>query len=186
MFIIGILIGFIAYMYPKKYETIGTLYITRKVETGFDNYFKYEGYYALQNSSNQTLSIVEILDSEEIKQNIILQKSNILTKKDILYLNKNISIKKLAPQIIKVKTTAKSDKESLELWSVLVKSSIEKINTINHYKGDRSLYINLIDNPVTTQIYYPLYICLIFGFGISLSIYLFKIYIQNFIETRKK
>lgn len=177
--VVGILIGLIVFIYPKKYETIGNLYITRKVDKSFSTDFKYEGYYAVQNATNQTLSIVEILDSEEIKQNILLKNNDTLTKKEINNLSKNIKIKKTAPQIIQVRTLNTTYKGSLVLWEEIVTESIKKYNKINYTNGDKYVSINVIDTPFTSQIYLSLYVCIILGLGISVGSYLIILYLKS-------
>lgn len=184
--LIGGILGFIFFLFPKKYETSGSLYITRKTESGFYSYFKYEGFYAQQNAQNQMLNIISIMQSDSIRSKVLEFLDIKVTKENLLKLNKELKIKKSAPQIINISSYSYSKEKSKNTWIKLVNITNDTINRINYKNGDSDLQINILSYPVTTIGYYNLYLCIILGSGLSLSLYLTILYINPFKKINNK
>jgi len=183
---IGLLLGTIYYYLPKNYYTSGTLYITRKVEQNSAEYFKYEGYYGQQAAISFTENVISVLESTDIQSKTLSEMKNEVTKVNLLKLKRNVTIKKSSPQVITITTKDATSKRSNEIWNNIVNISIKNIEEINNASGDPYLKITKIGEPLTTQNYYPLYICAIVGAGISFFVYLSLVVLKSYQYEKKE
>ena len=72
----GILFGLTIFLVPPKYLASGSFFVSRAIEKGPEEYFKYEGYYSQKNAQDYTNTCVALLESTDIKSQA-LEKLNI-------------------------------------------------------------------------------------------------------------
>lgn len=183
--ILGLILGIGVFLYPKKFYTTGSLYITRKVEQNSPEYFKYEGYYAQQTAISHTETIMAILESTNIHAKTISQMNLTINKINLLKFKKNINIKKSSPQVLTITVKDNTPEGSYQNWKNLVELSTKNASEINNKQGDQDLYINIVDNPITTQNYYPLEICISLGILLSFGSYFGYLILLNYQKESK-
>ena len=183
----GFIIGTIYYYTPKNYYTVGSLYITRKIEQGSEEYFKYEGYYSQQAAISYTENIISTLESNDMYSATLSDMNMETTSVNLRELKRNVSVKKDSPQVITLTVKGGSRFKTQEIWNTLIKNSITKLNDINKDFGDVNLSINKLEEaPVTTQSYYPLYICIGIGAGLLTLLYSSIGILKNYMKEEER
>lgn len=184
--ILGIALGIIYHSIPKSYYTTGSLYITRKTDPRIKTYFDYEGYYAQQAAESFTENVVSVLESVDIHGKTISSMNIQVTKMNLLKIKRDINVKKTSSQIITITVKGKTPEQSYYTWNKLIDISSKKLMEINLYNGDPYLKISKIDEPITTQLYFPLYVCI--GVGLSMFIFVYFTFVvtKNYINNKER
>lgn len=184
---IGMLLGLLFFYIPKKYYTTGSLYITRKVSTNEASYYSYDGYYSQQVALSYTNTVLATLESKDILSKSLNSMAIDINDKNLRKYKNNIEGKKEGPQMITFTVKGNTKENTEMLWNNLIKETTEKLNLINADSGDKNISINkLVEKPVTVQLHYPLYICLIFGSLIMLFINFMFLTFKTYLKENTK
>lgn len=178
--VIGTILGIGYYYTPKKYYTTGSVYITRRTEGGPEEYFKYEGYYSQQAASAYTENVISTLQSVDLQSQLLANMKVDVTRVNLLKLKKSVIVKRSSPQLITITIKGNAPDKTLETWNDLVNITTSKLEGINTSYGDGSLKISKMSEPITTQNYYPIYICVGTGMGLGLLSYILLLIFKNY------
>lgn len=158
--ILGVFVGiFIYIVLPVKYVSTGTFYITHAIEDKTD--FNYEGYYAQQTAQAYTDVFINVLESKELKSEIIQESGGENIPQSYYKLNRLISIKKTTPQSITLEVKTNDSSLSKHLWKLIVARSLDMQKGIS---SDKNIFIAmLMQEPVTVSTYKNIFLNIILG-----------------------
>ena len=175
----GFIIGSIFSTLPPKYISTGSIYVKSGINPGTE-YFTYEGYYAQQAALSYTNSVIALLESPDIKRNVLKLMDLSVDEKNIRELNKVTNIKKTGPQVILITVKDKNYDVSRDIWDKTVNSLIGMTTKMNR-GGDEYLGISLIsEDPVIKEAYRSFYLFSFIGLLLGISFCLFYICIREY------
>ena len=163
--------GVLYYLIPQRYIAQGSLYITRSVSTvdklPMDDSiqeFDYEGYYSQQNAQSYSGTVVALIESSDIKSEVLKKMSFEVNSKTLRELGRNITVKKKAPQLVYVSISALSQDQASKTWSILTESLIGKTSELNA-SGDSKLTVQSVSTePIVSKPYRSLVLNCLVGF----------------------
>jgi capsular polysaccharide biosynthesis protein len=152
---------------PPKYIASGAFYVSRSTET-VPSEFKYEGYYASLSSLNFAKTLAALIESDDIKRQILLEQKQPINRTNLKALNRAVSIKNPETQLVSLQTKASSPEQALRLWSSYKKAVSSTISNINT-KGDINLNVLAVsEEPVVFQSFRSLPLSLLLGAFVGL------------------
>ncbi len=170
--IIGFFFGCILNFVPPTYTSSGSLYIKRSINQETE-YFTYEGYYGQQTALSYTNSVVALLESPDVKREVLKLMNLSTDERNIRKLSKMIRAKKIGPQVILVTVKSKNYDTSKEVWDKTVNSLVEVASKVNR-NGDKNLGISLVsEQPIVKESFRSLYL---FGTAGSLMFFTFSLF----------
>lgn len=138
-------LGIILYLVvPIKYYATGSFFISRKIETATDKYFNYEGYYSQQTSQNYTGSFIALLESQDVQSHILNLMSMPVNEKTIRALDRDVSVKKISPQVVTLTVRGNTLDEARTKWTMYTATALETARKLNE-ANDPYLSINRVD-----------------------------------------
>ena len=185
---IGIAAGLIyALVKPTNYRASLLIYVQRETQPASDQYFNYDGYYALQTSTEYTNTVLGLIKSLDV-----LQRGAEITpyisrdNQKLEQLSAQIKVVKKAPQLIEIAIDDSDQNMGKAVVLALAQSSQERVRILNQ-NGDKALTIGLVnDEPLVLVQKASLPFCAILGFGFSLILSLILVLIIGGSPPRPK
>lgn len=162
--VVGGLLGMVAfYLYPFGYVAQGSLFVTRKTDTNLRQDFTYEGYYARSSAGEYTETVIGILESVDIRKNVLEDTGLVINRKSLSSLSKNLTVRKKAPQVIWVGFKGHSSDYTKSIWNSFVDNTIKTSNRLNEEKGDPNFSVTRVGDPVVIEQYNNLIVFTLVG-----------------------
>lgn len=184
--ILGIVIYF---LFPAKFVAKGNIFVSRDIQTAQTisestnpptQEFAYEGFYAQQNASMYTSTVIGLIESENISYRTLLDIGIPTTTSNIKKFERKIGAKKIAPQLIELEIKENTAKQATKSWNTLVENLMVTNQQLTQ-EGDPNLKITVVvDSPIVVTTYKnPL---LNFGIGLVAGtlIAMFVLALQDF------
>lgn len=178
MTIIG---GSLYYILPVKYKAVGSIFVSREIDAIRREEFTYEGFYAQQNASEYTKTLVGILESVEVRQKAIENLGIPVTENSLRKVKRSLKIKKAAPQVVSLEVKKSTPQEAEDLWNNVVQETLSASLIIND-RGDTGITLTVLDNsPIVheafRELWFYTFIGFAFGFVIATFYSAFKEYL---------
>lgn len=185
----GILGVVIYFLFPAKFVAKGNIFVSRNIQTPqiisenanpAAQEFSYEGFYAQQNASLYTSTVIGLVESENIRYRTLLDIGIPTTTNNLKKLERKIGAKKIAPQLLELEIKENTAKQATKNWNTLVENLIVTNQQLTQ-EGDPNLKITVVaDSPIVVTTYKnPL---LNFGIGLVVGtlIAMFVLALQDF------
>ncbi len=185
----GLLGGISFFVLPPRYNAVGSLFVTRSVESigsaDDGNVFLYEGFYASQNSQAYTTSLIGILQSRDL-HSLVLKDLNLeITNKNLSTIKRSIRVSKQAPQVIRLQTKGNTPVSAEGLWNSLT-GHLEDFNEKVGREGDPNLsIIRVAENPIISESYRNIYLNFAIGAGIGVLFLTFWYVLKHILSIKK-
>jgi capsular polysaccharide biosynthesis protein len=152
---------------PDRYLAEGSFYVHRQVEIGVEEHFTYEGYYGQQAALSYTNTVIGLFEDTSIKKRS-LEDLNIPTdEKNLRKINRQVRVKKPAPQLVNLIVKGTTPSEAENLWTVLSDNALQTAQTLNA-EGDPFLRITTVGGPVVRKAYENILINTALGLALGL------------------
>ncbi len=183
MLTFGLLGIFSFWVLPKRYSATGSFFVQRKVEEPSDKYFAYQGYYAQQTAINYANTFATLLVTDDIKQETLIKLKIPVTEATMRNFNRDIAVKKAAPQLITLTISAYFENEAKDKWNTLSQTTLDKVKLLNA-SGDALINISQLEtSPIVKEnfrnVFLNLVIGIALGFIVGLSVIYFKIALKE-------
>lgn len=162
---------------PPKYIASGSFYVARGTETvPLD--FKYEGYYSSMSSLNFARSLAALIESDDIKKQVLQAQNQPVNRKTLKNLDRSTSVKKPDTQLVTLQTKSNSAKQAEQLWMTYKDTLIATAAALNK-EGDSKLVITSVSSTPATFASFkslPLSIALGAFVGVFVSMFFYGAY----------
>ncbi len=164
--LISTFIGIILfYVLPVKYKAVGSIFVSREIDALRRNEFTYEGFYAQQNASEYTKTLVGILESVEVRQKAIEKLGVPVTESNLRKVKRSLKIKKVAPQVVSLEVKKNTSEEAEALWNYISEETLYASKFINE-RGDSGISLIVLENsPVVHEVFKELWFYSFIGFA---------------------
>lgn len=152
---------------PQHYVASGSFYISRKMDSIDSGFFSYEGYYGQQTALSYTSTVLGLFESTDIKSQALKSLNIEVNNNTLRKLKRDMSVKKLAPQVVFVSVKATSESYAGELFQAVADATINTSNDLN-IAGDAHLQIKQVSKPpVVSNEFRNIYVNMLIGLGLG-------------------
>lgn len=181
------ILGVAAYfLIPAKHLATGSLFIRRSIYPYSDNHFTYEGYYGQQAAMSYANSIIGLVESDDIKALALKQLSIEINEQNLRKFDRKIKTVKAGPQLVELVIKEKSSDEAKKLWNAVADSTINVMNGISRQNDPFVGVIKVSEEPITTQTYRSIPICVVTGAGLGFIFSTLALALANYFPTKRK
>jgi capsular polysaccharide biosynthesis protein len=162
------------YFIPVRYEAKGSLFITRKLDSlpqprsdalFQESAFTYEGYYAQQNASSYTATLIGLIESDDVKKLVLRDLGLDITDASLRKLRSAVKVKKIAPQLVEVTAKGWRDADAEPTWHSLIENTIASSRNLSRLGDPNLVVVKVSDEPLVKETYRSLPLNIIVGFG---------------------
>ncbi len=136
--------GIVSYYWPVQYRSQLTLYVQRIPEEPKLGDYSYDGYYAQQTAEAYTDTVEGLLEARDIIRQALEAAQMPVSAGQIRFVANHLKVEKVAPQLVSVSLTTRSQQDSTKLVSAIAQVLQEKIKTLNR-QGNGGVVISLVD-----------------------------------------
>lgn len=145
VFLFSVLGAILFYVIPVKYVATGSIFVVRAADLVQREEFTYEGFYAQQNASEYSKTVVGILESIEMQKKMVEAKGDFVTEENLRKVRRELNIKKVAPQVITLEIEGDDPQKVVDLWNEVAKQTLSSSETISE-RGDTGTSIVILDD----------------------------------------
>lgn len=178
----GLLGATIYFLIPQYYIASSSFYISRKMDSANFSFFSYDGYYGQQTALSYTSTVLGLFESTDIKsqalQNLNIEVNNSSLRK----LKREMSVKKLAPQVVFVSVRATSGDKASEMFQAVADATINTANDLNK-TGDSQLQITQVSKPpVVNNEFRNIFVNIAVGIGLGFILGLGLVSLKKYLK----